>query len=347
MKFVNIINDDKFTADYINFVEDNLDMSEQVFFVFKTHDKFPIKERGNIFSYDKKKHNYFDYLVFLKNLVKHGIKAEKIIIHGLFKIKITQILWVLRFLLPKCYWAVWGGDLYSRDENLLTRRGRYKEFFRKKVIKDMGYIITSIKGDYENVVKWYGTKAPHLPYFMYPASLYHDIPIADKKDNKLNILVGNSADPTNNHEEAFAKIAPFVNENVRVICPLNYGSKKHASAMVELGNKMFGSSFEPILDYIKYDEYMSLLTTIDIAVFNHNRQQAMSTTRVLLGMGKTVYLRKETSSFETLEALGARVSNIDDFSLEMNETSGIESASAIKEYYSKQNLVNNLNVIFS
>ncbi|WP_104041591.1 TDP-N-acetylfucosamine:lipid II N-acetylfucosaminyltransferase [Vibrio hyugaensis] len=346
MKFVNIINDDKFTADYIDFVEDNLDMSEQVFFVFKTHDKFPIKERSNIFSYDKKKHNYFDYLVFLKNLIKHSIKAEKIIIHGLFKIKITQILWVLRFLLPKCYWAVWGGDLYSRDENLLTRRGRYKEFFRRKVIKDMGYIITSIRGDYENVVKWYGTKASHLPYFMYPASLYHDIPIADKKDNKLNVLIGNSADPTNNHEEAFAKIAPFVNENVRIICPLNYGSKKHASAMVELGNKMFGSSFEPILDYIKYDEYMLLLTTVDIAVFNHNRQQAMSTTRVLLGMGKTVYLRKETSSYEALRNVGAIVHDINEFNLEVSVSDGEKNARAIQQYYSKESLIKNLQAIY-
>jgi hypothetical protein len=346
MKFVNIINDDKFTADFIEFVEDNLDMKEQIFFVFKTHDRFPIKERSNIFFYDKKKHNCFDYLVFLKNLVKYGIKAEKIIIHGLFKIKITQILWVLRFLLPKCYWAVWGGDLYSRDENLLTRRGRYKEFFRKKVIKDMGYIITSIRGDYENVVKWYGTKAPHLPYFMYPASLYHDTPTADRKDNKLNILIGNSADPTNNHEEAFAKTAPFVNENVRIICPLNYGSKKHASAMVELGYKMFGSSFEPILDYIKYDEYMSLLTTIDIAVFNHNRQQAMSTTRVLLGMGKTVYLRKETSSFETLRNVGAIVHDINEFNLEVSVSDGENNAHAIQQYYSKESLIKNLQAIY-
>lgn len=346
MKFVNIINDDKFTADYIDFVEDNLDMSEQVFFVFKTHDKFPIKERSNIFSYDKKKQNYFDYLVFIKNLIKHSVKAEKIIIHGLFKIKIAQILWVLRFLLPKCYWAVWGGDLYSRDENLLTRRGRYKEFFRKKVIKDMGYIITSIRGDYENVVKWYGTKAPHLPYFMYPASLYHDIPIADKKDNKLNILVGNSADPTNNHEEAFAKIAPFVNENVRIICPLNYGSKKHANAMLELGTKMFGSSFEPILDYIKYDEYMSLLTTVDIAVFNHNRQQAMSTTRVLLGMGKAVYLRKETSSFEALSDVGAIVYDINEFNLVVSVSDGEKNAHAIQQFYSKNSLIKNLQLIY-
>lgn len=347
MKFVNIINDDKFTADYINFIEENLDMSEQVFFVFKTHDNFPIKDRSNIFSYDKRKHSHLDYLIFLKNLIQHGIKAEKIIIHGLFKIKVVQILWILRFLLPKCYWAVWGGDLYSREQNQLTRKGRYKEFFRKKVIKDIGYIITSIKGDYDNIVKWYGTKASHLPYFMYPASLYHDVDSAERKDSKLNVLVGNSADPTNNHEDAFAKIAPFVNENVRVICPLNYGSKKHARAMVELGTNMFGSSFEPILDYIKYDDYMSLLTTVDIAVFNHNRQQAMSTTRVLLGMGKTVYLRKETSSFEALNEIGGKVSNIEDFSLDISESDGIESAQAIKKYYSKQNLVNNLNTIYS
>ena len=33
-------------------------------------------------------------------------------------------------------------------------------------------------------------------------------------------------------------------------------------------------------------DYIQFLNQIDIAVFNHNRQQAMGTIRSLLGMGK-------------------------------------------------------------
>ncbi|MDV6253318.1 TDP-N-acetylfucosamine:lipid II N-acetylfucosaminyltransferase [Vibrio sp. EA2] len=347
MKFVNIMNDDKFTADYLDFVEENLNFDEHVFFIFRSHHKFPIKTHPNVYSYSKKENNFFDYLVFLKKLVQHGSKSKKIILHGLVKFKVVQLLWVFRFLLPKCHWAIWGGDLYRREENLLTRKGRYREFFRKKVIKDMGYIITSIKGDYENAVKWYGTKAPYLSYFMYPASLYHDVDVPEKKDDKITILVGNSADPSNNHEEVFNIIKPYINDKVRVICPLNYGGKKHADKITKLGSKLFGTSFEPILDYMKYDDYISLLSTVDIAIFNHNRQQAMSNIRVLLGMGKKVYMRKEISSYRTLTDLGIKVTDVKDFSLGLSEEESANNINIVKSYYSKETLVSNLKNIFS
>ncbi len=341
------MNDDKFTADYLDFVEENLNFDEHVFFIFRSHHKFPITTHPNVYSYSKKENNFFDYLVFLKKLIQNGSKSKKIILHGLVKFKVVQLLWVFRFLLPKCHWAIWGGDLYRREENLLTRKGRYREFFRKKVIKDMGYIITSIKGDYENAVKWYGTNAPHLPYFMYPASLYHYVNVPEKKDDKTTILVGNSADPSNNHEEVFNIIKPYMNDKVRVICPLNYGGKKHADKITELGSKMFGSSFEPILDYMKYDDYISLLSTVDIAIFNHNRQQAMSNIRVLLGMGKKVYMRNEISSYRTLIDLGINVSDVSEFSLNVSEEESANNVKIVKSYYSKETLISNLKNIFS
>jgi dTDP-N-acetylfucosamine:lipid II N-acetylfucosaminyltransferase len=54
-------------------------------------------------------------------------------------------------------------------------------------------------------------------------------------------------------------------------------------------------------------KYLNLLNTIDIAVFNHRRQQGAGNIVHLLGFGKKVYLRPEVSTWRMLTALGVEV----------------------------------------
>lgn len=42
----------------------------------------------------------------------------------------------------------------------------------------------------------------------------------------------------------------------------------------------------PIVDFMDFNEYINFLSTIDIAIFNHKRQQGMGNIITLLGMGK-------------------------------------------------------------
>ena len=53
-----------------------------------------------------------------------------------------------------------------------------------------------------------------------------------------------------------------------------------------------------------FERYIELLSDIDIAVFNHNRQQGLGNTTTLLGLGKKVYLRSDTTTWKTLIGMG-------------------------------------------
>lgn len=349
MKYVHIMYNDKFISEYINFIEQHLNMSEHVFFIQEGKSDFSIQQRENIFFIKKRSSGIADLFALTKTILSTCIKVDKIILHSLINIKVVQFLFVFRFLLPKCYWFVWGAGLYERNTNikLNTKKAKIKEFLRYPVIKNMGHIVTSIYGDYEKAQLWYNASADNIPLFMYPASLFHDVPIREKKTDKITMLIGNSADPTNNHKEIFSIISSEINENINVVCPLSYGDEAYAKEIAELGYELFGDSFTPLLDYMQYDQYIDLLSDVDIAVFNHQRQQAMSNIRILLGMGKKVYMNPNNSGYNTLNSLGAIVHDISLFNLDFSKEESENNKKVIREYYSEENLLNNMKCIFN
>ena len=48
--------------------------------------------------------------VFKLIYLAHG--SRKIILHGLFDFRLIICLFFMPWLLKKCYWVIWGGDLY-------------------------------------------------------------------------------------------------------------------------------------------------------------------------------------------------------------------------------------------
>ncbi|MFC6669724.1 hypothetical protein [Marinobacterium aestuariivivens] len=58
-------------------------------------------------------------------LSKSMWQAEKIILHGLFNSHIFYILAFQPWLLRKCSWVIWGGDLYIREAKI--RDWRWKK----------------------------------------------------------------------------------------------------------------------------------------------------------------------------------------------------------------------------
>jgi len=46
---------------------------------------------------------------------------------------------------------------------------------------------------------------------------------------------------------------------------------------------IFREKFKPLVDFIPFDEYLNLLAKVDIAIFNHKRQQTMGNITTLLG----------------------------------------------------------------
>jgi hypothetical protein len=105
----------------------------------------------------------------------------------------------------------------------------------------------------------------------------------------------------------------FKDKEIRIICPLSYGGPDdYAEQVKRKGSELFGSRFIPLAHFIKPDEYSSLLADVDVAVMNHNRQQGLGNILPILFLGKKVYLRKDTSSYQFLKRLGCGISGIDE-----------------------------------
>ena len=323
---------DKFIPPFIEFINNEFDENEHFFIIWGKMDsrygKLNFTNLKNIHS----KYQIFDFLSLM-------FKAKKIILHGLYNESLNKLLVFNPWVFKKCYWVMWGGDFYFPEE---------QSFFQKLVIKNIRNFITYIKGDYDLVKKWYSANGKFHMCLMYPSNLYKEYPIENKKSEIINLQIGNSATSTNNHLEIFEKLKKYRSKNIKLYAPLSYGDKDYANKIVKIGKDIFGDKFIPITTFMPFEKYLEFLAKIDIAIFNHNRQQAMGNIITHLGLGKKVYLRSDITSWELFKELGIIIFDIkEDLSLtHLDSMSRIKNIQIIKKFFSKKNLKNQLKNIF-
>lgn len=336
-KNLHVFNDPKFSSGFFDFlIRNNVDLKDD-----------------NLFHYRQNKHtgkcygmsaifapNFFSIIPNLR-LLNRLFHSKKIILHSLASPYLLIYLWLFPSLGKKTFWVIWGKDLYFY--HTLEKKRLYHrvyEFFRKLAIKKIKHIITFTKGDYDLALKWYGCDADWYQSFMYTSNLYKDIECTKNQQTDIIILVGNSADPSNHHEEIFGVLESFKNEAIQIIAPLSYGDKSYAQTVMAMGKKKFGEKFIALEQLLPINEYNKLLANVDIGIFAHKRQQAMGNIISLLGMKKTVYLRNTITSWDTLSSLGIELKRLDNFDLNEQENSVREQNSTIiKDVYSEKNLL--------
>jgi len=328
MKVVHLMVLDKFIPPFIKFINDHFNPEEHLFIIFgrpKTDYGMDIKVK-NVFWLDSK-WKIFDLLKFLYN-------ANKIIIHGLWVEKLNQLLFIQPWLLKKCYWVMWGGDFYFPQK---------QSKIKKELIKKIRHVVTYIDGDVDYIKENYGANPVYHKCFMYLSNIFDEnrYQKCEKiNKNELWILIGNSADETNRHEFVFSKLKKIKNEKIKLIVPLSYsGGEEYKSKVIEIGKKEFGERFVPLTKFLSYEEYLNILYNVDIAIFAHNRQQGMGNTIQLLGLGKKVYLNRDTSQWRLFEDLGIKVYDVNgEIDLSINNEELENNKKIIKEYFSYENL---------
>jgi len=225
---------------------------------------------------------------------------------------------------------MWGGDFYFPET---------QSWIKKQVIKRMGHFITYIKGDYELVKQWYGAKGKYHECFMYTSNLYKEYDIQLKTHDTINIQIGNSAGPTNNHLDILEKLKKFKDENIKIFAPLSYGDEETAKKVSAKGEELFGEKFIPLTEFIPFEKYLEFLGEIDIAIFAHKRQQAMGNTITLLGLGKKVYMRSDITPWQLFKDIDVKVYDVENIEIELiDDTTRIANKEKIKEYFSKEKL---------
>lgn len=335
---------DKFIPPFIEFVKENFDFSNHQFYLSRGMSDKELKPYANIKLVKK---TVLARLEYFSALALEMHKADKIILHGLFDLRVILLLWGMPWLLKKCYWVMWGGDLYVRQLGERNWKWKVRELFRGSVIKKMGHFVTYIEGDYDLAKKWYRASGQYHHCLMYLSNVYKELSLPPKTGSVINIMVGNSADPSNNHAEVFEKLLPYKDHNIQIFCPLSYGQAEYAEGTSKLGEKLFGDKFTPLLEFMPFDKYLDLLGQIDIAVFAHKRQQAMGNTITLLGLGKKVYMRNDVTSWEMLDNIGVSVFNMQELDLlPQKEEVRQHNQKVIKNHFSEAALAKQLHNIF-
>jgi hypothetical protein len=344
-KILHIAGCDKFIPPFIEFVKEYFDFSAHDFLLMNGMASKELKITPNVHLSKR------SILSRLKHYWQAMIKmhqADKVILHGLFDMKLVAMLFFLPWLLKKCYWVMWGGDLYSYQLSERNWKWKRREFFRRSVIRRMGHLVTYIKGDYDLATEWYGARGQYHECFMYPSNLYKDYAIPEVKHSSINILVGNSADPSNNHLEVFDKLEVFKDQDIKIYAPLSYGNQTYAKKVIEEGKKQFGDKFEPLTDMMPFDQYLEFLGLIDVAIFNHKRQQAMGNTITLLSLGKKVFMRSDITPWELFEDIDVKVFDVENIKLDLlDEKIKKDNQEKIKKHFSIDNYKKQLQELFN
>jgi len=330
MKTLHIGHYDKFLPKFIQFTNKEFGKEDHFFLMMDKEKKYPHVDVENAKYISHKSIFYY---------IKYLYQAKQIILHGLFEKRLVFLLFLQPWLLKKVYWAIWGGDLYRYqvlDNKFRTKR---YEFYRRFIISRFGHIITLVEGDYDNAKAWYGAKGKMHKCIMYQSQVYEEMNIINKKSETINILLGNSASLSNNHIEALEIIKKNVGDKkVSIYSPLSYGKADYRDRVIKKGKEIFGDSFHPMLDMMPLNEYLDFLGTIDIAVFNHYRQQAQGNTINLLGLGKKVYLNSYVSPFRLYRELGIKAFDVKDFKLEPEFSEKPENQRIVAEYFTYDRL---------
>ncbi|MFM8341854.1 MAG: TDP-N-acetylfucosamine:lipid II N-acetylfucosaminyltransferase, partial [Methylomonas sp.] len=145
LEVLHIVEHEKFITPFIELVNKNLNPEKHHFYFIHNGHKYQDHVFNNLTLNAEPK----NIIRFIWDLRQATQKPKKIILHGLFSSRLILTLTLQPQLLKKCYWVIWGGDLYTYLLDKKNIKWKTKEFFRKIIIPKIGHLITYIPGDIE------------------------------------------------------------------------------------------------------------------------------------------------------------------------------------------------------
>lgn len=278
---------------------------------------------------DKQKSiNTIDCLDF--RLIRELNKFDVVILHSL------DIYWYPFILFSKnikFVWIGWGFDYYDiiyskynmmllEKTGLIIKKGisiksriilLITKLFKRRVISKINVFSPVLKSEYFLVKS--KLKIKNMP--QYVSWNYGNLEdnllkgFFNKKTNGTSILVGNSATDTNNHIEIFELLKDLKIDN-NCIVPLSYGDSEYKNIIIKKGYELLGNKFIPLNDFLKYQEYISLIMGCNTVIMNHKRQQGLGNLIIMIYLGAKVYLRKDNPIYREFKKEGFIIFSIDD-----------------------------------
>ena len=128
---------------------------------------------------------------------------------------------------------------------------------------------------------------------------------------KVNIVVGHSNSPGQNHLDAFELLSKY-NINGEIIAPLTYVDSKYTKAVIKEGYRILKSKFRPLIEFMPKDDYFQILSSayafIELSIF----QQGLGNIMYMLKQGSNVYLPKENPFYIYCRNVGITIFSVED-----------------------------------
>ena len=338
-KVIHIFDDDKFVDIAIDLVENSPDQRFINTYIIVS-DELPLK-------YVK----YQKVLIFKRcefnELVEYiNLNSEYLIFHCLDFFKRSVALKTKSSIVK--VWLLWGFELYSdwmilknsiydRDtKNILNINETFKDkiFNHKNIFKiikkyfpnqlyrklyhndyldsinTIHYISPIIESEFEIAT----TINPNLKIIPFTYG-YLELFINEEEEKIVtegNILIGNSADPSNNHISIFKKLSKLDVSGRKIIVPLSYsGNAEYRDKIISLGYKLFGNNFMPLTSFMPLKEYNKLVFSCEFVFFNHIRQQALGNFIILGYNGAKIFFHPKNPVYKHFKKKGFNLFEID------------------------------------
>lgn len=307
---VHLICCEKFTSAYVNFMKMKLSEYCHCFIIYGEKYEMDIVDESNVLRVKS-----YRNILTNEQCMKWMKDAERIVVSGVFGVE-RFLCFLPSSIWNKVYLHFWGGDFYTyRDDNKNLKFKVYK-YIMRSCIERCKAVITLIADDYLELEKVFHLKKKHYTAAM-PENPKRSIELdvlrnINKKETCKRILIGNSATEENQHFQILDILSKFSEEDILIVCPLSYGDPEYRDKVIEYGKKIFAKKFMPIVEYMDYNEYVYLLNSCDIGIFNNNRQQAMGNIWILAELGKKIYLRDDTSMWKHFQNWGMALYSISD-----------------------------------
>ncbi len=334
MEIIHLATDDKF-IDSANYQFDKIYPDRNIFKILVNDNRSQLKYINNLKGVE---------IVNIRNLVletfiKEISCSKLIVLHSITPFTtevIRQCNSNVKFL-----WLLWGSEIYNEPSeplgnifgpktrrvfkirttsNFFINKAKYiyhlvrfkRDYFAKlRAIKKIQYLGALHLEDFDLMQsrKILKSDARYIKYSYYPIEyIFKDI--ENVTVTNQNILIGNSAYPSNNHLEIFEILGKMNIQGRRIIAPLNYGDREYMDHIVTVGAEKFGESFEPITEFLHIEDYYAKIKQCGVVIMNNYRQQAVGNILAMIWMGAKVFLDEKNTIYHYLKRLGVIVYSI-------------------------------------
>ena len=339
MRIANIVTDEKFIDDVIS-LQDMLNGGFQ-------HDYIILRQKRNYpeeFIYIK---NHERVETVLRTDFFRTVRQKKyvaIFLHSLLAAPLH-----ITAMIPdgiKVFWFSWGYDIYApigfnkplvqielykektneilnalkSKKNTVDLRSfvlgarRYiasvvNRIFLKRAVSRVDFYSGVLPYEYELMKehKFFHAKEVEYHYYSYRKSS-PDVPFVPC--NATNIILGNSADPTNNHMDALEILMKLDLHGRKIIVPLSYGNMQYADFLCETISKKSWAGIVAVKDFMPFEDYAKLIGSCGVSIYFHERQQATVNIFLSLRNGNKVFLSETNRIYGYLKSLGFTVFSV-------------------------------------